>query len=72
MSWQTLDPKVKTIATLNLTRLQLEVLQARLDGNSWRVIADARGIHEATARGHWKAAVDRLKPHLDEIRKAAA
>ncbi len=72
VSWNTLTYEVQQAALEQLTDRQRDVFQDRLNGHSWRRIADAYGIHEATARGHWKAAVDRLKPHINEIRKAAA
>lgn len=60
MSWNTLPPDRKALATERLTPRQLRILQDRLNGHSWRTIATALHIHEATARGHYKAALDRL------------
>jgi DNA-binding NarL/FixJ family response regulator len=51
-----------------LTHRQHAILQDRLNGHSWRTIATAYGIHEATARGHHRAALARL----ERARKEAA
>lgn len=57
------------LAQQHLTERQRRVLIARLNGHTYRRIADAYNIHEATARGHYQAALRRLEPHL---RKDAA
>lgn len=72
MTWNTLHPDVRATAEQALTPLQLQVLQHRLDGHSWRTIARALNRNEATIRGHHRAALDRLAPHIDQLRKAAA
>lgn len=61
MTWQTVNPQYRHLAEQILTPRQLQVLKLRLNGNSWRTIALALGIHEATARGHHHAALDRLR-----------
>lgn len=61
MSWQTVSPQYRTLAEQHLTPRQLQVLKLRLNGHSWRTIALHLGIHEATARGHHEAALDRLR-----------
>lgn len=72
MSWQTLNPDTRQAAEQILTPRQLTILRDRLNGHSWRTIARAHDIHEATVRGHWNAALDRMHRHRDELRKAAA
>jgi DNA-binding NarL/FixJ family response regulator len=66
MSYQSLSERTRSIAEERLTARQLQVLRARVDGHSWERIADSMNLDEATARGHWKRAVRRLKPHLTE------
>ena len=44
-----------------LTPKQQAVLKHRLAGHSWRTIAQALNINEATARGHHKRALDRIR-----------
>ena len=61
----TIDPRI--LATI-LTPRQHHILTLRLAGHSWRTIARALHINEATARGHHKAALDRI----DQARKDAA
>lgn len=61
MSWNQLHPRTRERAQRILTRKQLTILQDRLNGHSWRRIADAHAIHEATARSHYRAALDRLR-----------
>ena len=70
MSWNQLPEHRRNQITQELTPLQLKVLQHRLDGHSWRTIGLALGIHEATARGHHHAAIQRLRHALE--RKDAA
>ena len=43
-----------------LTQRQFRVLELRLAGHSWRTIARALHMHEATARGHHHAALERI------------
>lgn len=69
MSWNQLTEHRRHQIQAELTPTQLKVFQHRLDGHSWRTIALALGIHEATARGHHKAAITRLHTAL---RKDAA
>lgn len=49
-----------------LTTKQLQVVQARRRGISWRDIALHYHIHEATARGHYQAALKRFESYLRE------
>jgi DNA-binding CsgD family transcriptional regulator len=49
----------------HLTPRQARVLELRLAGHSWRTIAKAIGINEATARGHHKAALDTIARHKE-------
>ena len=49
-----------------LTTKQLQVLQARRRGISWRDIGLHYHIHEATARGHYQAALKRLETYIRE------
>lgn len=61
MSWNQLPPTTRERAQRILTHRQLTILQDRLNGHTWRTIADAYSIHEATARGHHRAALNRLR-----------
>lgn len=70
MSWQKLDPDLRELAANILTTPQLDVFRHRANGHSWRTIATYMHIHEATARGHHRAAERRILEHLD--RKDAA
>lgn len=63
MTWSTLDPATRELAQRTLTPRQLAILQDRINGHSWRTIALAYRIHEATARAHHKAALERLRRH---------
>lgn len=64
MSWNTVDPAHRELAEKLLTRRQFRVLQLRLDERTWDQIGYALGITEATARGHFEAALRKLKPHI--------
>jgi DNA-binding NarL/FixJ family response regulator len=61
MSWNTIDPTTRQLAQQTLTPKQLHILQDRTNGHSWRTIATAHHITEATARGHHKAALTNLE-----------
>jgi len=61
MSWHTLNPNIRDTAETVLTTKQLAVFQDRLNGHSWRTIANAHHINEATARGHHQRALDRIE-----------
>ena len=65
MSWNTLDPAIRTIAEQHLTTKQLRVLQLRLNGHSFRTIGRSLGISEATVRGHHERALDLLAQHIN-------
>lgn len=69
MSYAALTPETRAIAESVLTRKQLDVFKLRENHQSWRIIGDMLGIHEATARGHYRSAIKALAPHL---RKDAA
>lgn len=49
-----------------LTERQARVLELRLAGHTWRTIAKALGIHEATVRGHHQAALEAIARHIQE------
>jgi len=66
MSWADLPEPRRRLAEQILSDRQLTVLKDRLNGHSWRAIATAHGIHEATVRGHHQAALDRLERHLTQ------
>lgn len=63
MSWANLPPERQATAKRILTTRQLRILQHRLDGHSWRTIAAAIGITEATCRAHYHAALTRIAHH---------
>lgn len=68
MSWASTDPHTRELAETILTTRQLAIVQDRANGHSWRTIADAYSIDEATARGHHKRAIRRIQ----RARKEAA
>ena len=49
-----------------LSKKQLEVVHARRRGISFRDIGLHYHIHEATARGHYQAALKRLETYIRE------
>lgn len=50
-----------------LTPKQRDVLRARLErGMSFRQIASALDLHEATVRGHYEAALRNIAKHMKE------
>lgn len=66
MSWETLSPSVRRAAEETLTPKQLNVVRDRTNGHSWRTIGDAYCIDEATARGHYKRALKRIRDIQEE------
>lgn len=64
MSWNTLPPHIRTLATELLTNRQLEVLQHTLNGHSTRTIARHLGLAEPTVRMHLQRALDKMAPHI--------
>lgn len=66
MTWNNVNPQTRDIATRTLTPRQLAILQDRTNGHSWRTIADAYNIDEATARGHHRRALERLRKELTQ------
>lgn len=61
MSWNTLTAERRKHLETILTTRQLRILQNRLDGHTWRTIADALSIDEATCRGHYRRALARIE-----------
>ncbi len=60
-----LNPRYKqAIKDAELTERQARVLDMWLNRTSMRRIALALGISEATARGHFDAAIRKIRPHL--------
>lgn len=49
-----------------LTERQAKVLELKLAGHSYRTIAKALALHEATIRGHYASALDRIARHLEK------
>lgn len=66
MSWADLKPEHRELALTILTTKQLRVFQHRIDGHSWRTIADALGMDRSTARHHYAVALRKLRPHLEK------
>ena len=66
MSWADLKPEHRALAIQHLTQKQLRVFQHRIDGHSWRTIADALGMDRSTARHHYAVAVRKLSTHIQE------
>lgn len=54
------------VPKFTLTTRQRDILRDRLNGHSWRTIANAYHITEATARGHHRAAL----ANIERARKA--
>jgi DNA-binding NarL/FixJ family response regulator len=69
MSWTDLTQTIRETAERELTPKQLAVFQDRLNGHSWRTIANAHHINEATARGRHERALKRI---AQALRKDAA
>lgn len=69
MSWHNVDPAYRELAQRVLTPRQLEVLRHRTNGVSYRKIAIALHVDEATIRGHERRAFTRL---ANALRKEAA
>jgi DNA-binding NarL/FixJ family response regulator len=63
------EPDLHQLITTHLTPKQAQVFRDRLNGHPFTRIGHAYGITEATARGHYQAALRKLEPHL---RKDAA
>ena len=61
MSWAHVTPARRELAERILTAKQLDVLKLRTDGYSWRKIATALHIDQATARERYTRALDRLR-----------
>lgn len=59
-TWDTLDPEQRAFLAANLTQLQHQVVQARINGHTWQTIANAMNLDEATIRGHHRRAIRRL------------
>lgn len=55
-----------------LTERQARVLNDWINHRSMRRIALALGISEATARGHFDAAIRKIRPYIEAERKDAA
>jgi len=64
MSWNTLDPHIRELATKTLTSKQLTVLKLNTNGMSTRRIALALDIIEPAARGLLTRAHQRLNIEL--------
>lgn len=70
MSEQLKNPKYDAaIKAADLTERQATVLELWLRGNSMRSVARALEISEATARGHFDAAIRKIRPHMQPTRK---
>lgn len=63
-TWDSIGKPYRDLAEKHLTDKQLAVLQYRIAKCTWRQIGAELHIHEATARGHFNAALDALRPHI--------
>ena len=66
MSWAELKPEHRALALEHLTPKQLRVFQHRLDGHSWKTIADALDMSRSGARQHYETAIKKMRRHLRE------
>lgn len=66
MSWADVKPEHRQLANRILTTKQLRVVQHRMDGHSWNTIALALGMSRSNARQHYKAALEKLRAHMEE------
>lgn len=66
MSWDTVKPAYRELAHQHLTAKQLRVLQLRLNGHSWTQIAADLHAGESTVRGHYRAAIRRMRTLIQE------
>lgn len=66
MSWQHIPPERRELYAQLLTDIQLEVLRHRTNRHSWRTIARALHRDEATCRGHYRRALERIDRHRKE------
>jgi DNA-binding NarL/FixJ family response regulator len=61
--WHSIPEKRRHTANRILTPKQYSILRNRINGHSWKTIADAHDITEPTARGHYQAAIRKLEQH---------
>ncbi len=64
MSWHDLPTDTRASIVRALTPRQREIVIHRHAGHSWRTIARALHLSEATVRGHQEAATRRLQDEL--------
>lgn len=66
--WNTIPPERRQTAERVCTPKQLEALQLKIDGHSWKTIAAKLHITEPAARDRYQAALDRLNTHYRKER----
>lgn len=67
MSWNSVPPDIREIASASLTRKQLDVLKLHVGGCGTRRIAMMLGIAEPTAREHLRVAKLRLRQAIEAL-----
>lgn len=65
MSWNTIPQEQRDLYAKILTPFQYDVLRHRMNGHSFRRIGMAMNIHEATVRGHYRAALEAIRKHTE-------
>jgi len=66
MSWLEISPTNRELAETVLTTKQLEVLRLVIDGHSFRAIGRHLRVTEATVRGHYERALDKMGEAMKE------
>lgn len=66
MSWVEISERNRELAEKVLTPKQLEVLRLVIDGHSYRAIARHLHVTEATVRGHYERALDKMGEAMKE------
>ena len=66
MSWHSIPPNTRRTYNQILTPKQLDILRHRSNGHSWLTIALALDLDEATVRGHYRRAINRIRRHRNE------
>jgi len=65
VSWLALPQNRRDHYAEILTPIQLDVVRHRVNGHSYRTIAMALHRDEATIRGHYRRALERIRKHME-------
>jgi DNA-directed RNA polymerase specialized sigma24 family protein len=72
VTYAELDTESKDLIDEALTSRQAEVIKLRLNETPWRLISDTLDIDVSTAKGHYAAALRRLRRAMEEKARMAA